>query len=132
MVDCDGNESVRCERRAEPGESGRYAAGTVRQDNKRTPGPRRGHRIARGTAGAEEWHDRGADPLRLLARVGIGRVPDHRAECMCLDAAPIIRLGRKKISRRDADLEDVVGARDIYHCEKDQRQRQKPRPRCSR
>jgi len=84
--------------------------------------------LARGAAGAQERDDGRPDPLRLLARVGCGRVPHHRAECMCLRAAPIVRLSWDKISRGDADVEDRVGARDIYRCKEDQRQRQKPHP----
>ena len=55
MIDCDDDEAVRRECRAEPCESGRCAAVTVGQENERTPGPRRGRRIGRGAAGAEEW-----------------------------------------------------------------------------
>ncbi len=102
--------------------------GTVGQENERTSGPRGGRCIARGAAGAQERDDGRPDPLRLLARVGCGRVPHHRAECMCLRAAPIVRLSWDKISRGDADVEDRVGARDIYRCKEDQRQRQKPHP----
>jgi hypothetical protein len=47
---------------------------------------------------------------------------------MCLGAAPIIRLGRDKISRRDTDLEDGVSARDIYQCDEDKPKRQNPHP----
>src|SRR5258708_1924221 len=87
---------------------------TVGGESERRRGPRRGRRIARGAAGAEERDDGRPDPLRFLARVDSGRVPDYHAECMCLGAAPIVRLGWDKISRGDADLEDSVGARDIY------------------
>ena len=118
MVDCDDDEAVRGERSARR-RPGRRAAVAVGQEVGGRPGPRRGRRIARGAAGAEERDDGRPDPLPFLARVGCGRVPDHRAECMCLGAAPIVRLGWDKISRGDADLEDSVGARDIYRCEEE-------------
>jgi hypothetical protein len=78
------------------------------------PRPRCRLRVARGPAGAEEREDGRPDPLRFLARVGSGWVPDYRAESVCLGAAPIIRLSRNKIARGETDLEYiVVGARDI-------------------
>src|SRR5258708_7274014 len=93
MVDCDDDKAVRRECRAEPSECGRCVAVTVGQEKERTLGPRRGRRIARGAAGAEERDDGRPDPLRFLARVDSGRVPDYHAERMCLGAAPIVKLG---------------------------------------
>src|SRR5499427_1249205 len=61
-------------------------------------GPRRMWRIARGAASAIEREDGRPDPLRFLARLGCGWVPDHCAECVCLGAAPIIWLDWDKIS----------------------------------
>src|SRR5262249_20759569 len=129
--DRDGDEAVSRECRAEPSEIRRRTAETVGQENQGTPGPRRMRRIARGAASTIEREDGRPDPLRFLARLGSGRVPDYCAECVCLGAAPIVWLDWDKISRGDADLEDSVGARrENPHREEDQRQRQKPQPAC--
>src|SRR5215467_1283857 len=89
-------------------------------------GPRRMRRIARGAASAIEREDGRPDPLRFLARLGCGWVPDHCAECVCLGAAPIIWLDWHKISRSDADLEDSVGPRGSPRRDED-RQREHSR-----
>src|SRR5262245_4498992 len=93
-------------------------------------GPLRMRRIARGAASAIEREDGRPDPLRFLARLGCGWVPNHCAECVCLGAAPIIWLDWDKISHSDADHEDSVGPRGNPHREEDQRQRQKPHSAC--
>ena len=48
MIDCDDDEAVRRECRAEPCEFGRCGAVTVGQENERTPGPAAG--VASGAA----------------------------------------------------------------------------------
>src|SRR6185437_2583730 len=127
MIDCDDDKAAPRECRAEPGELERCAAVTVGQDDERTPGSRCRLRITRGVAGAEERDDARPDPLRSLARVRWGRIPDRRAERMCLGAAPIVRLGGNKITRGQTDLKDrVLCARNIWCREKDQPQGQKP------
>src|SRR5262249_17790131 len=128
MVDRDGDEAVRRECRAEPCKPRRHATATVGQENERASGPRRGRHIARGATGADERDYGWPNPLRFLARVSCGRVPDHRAEGVCLGTAPIVRLSWDKISRGDADPEDSVGPRNIYRNEEDQCCRQKPHP----
>ena len=128
MVDGDDDEAVRRQCCTEPGEFGCHAAVAVGQQNEWTPGPCRRRRIARGAAGADERNDCWPDPLRFLARVEGGRVPDHRAERVRAGAAPIVGLGRDEIARGDAGLEDSVGLRNIEHCEEDQRERQQPHP----
>src|SRR5262245_40934374 len=93
-------------------------------------GPRRMRRIARGAARAIEREDGRPDPLRFLARLGCGWVPDYCAEGVCLGAAPIIWLDWDKISRSYADLQDSVGPRRNARRQEDQRQRQKPHSAC--
>src|SRR5262249_18371491 len=126
MIERNRDEAVRRERRAEPPEIGRRAAETVGEEDQRTPGPRRVRRVACGGAGAIEREEGRPDPLGFLARLGRGRVPDHRAECVCLGPAPIVWLDWDKISRGDADLKHSVGASGAYRCKENQRQRQKP------
>ena len=77
-------------------------------------GPAAGSASRAALPAAEEREDGRPDPLRFLARVGSGWVPDYRAESVCLGATPIIRLSRNKIARGETNLEySVVGARDI-------------------
>lgn len=119
MVDCDDDEAVRGERRAEPRKLGRHAAVAVGQHNQRTPWPRCRRCIARGVAGAEERDDARPDPLRFLPRVTRGRVPDRDAKRVDLSAAPIVGLGRDKISDGDADPGDSFGMCRTEHREED-------------
>src|SRR5262245_37859324 len=119
MVDRDDDKAVRCECCAEPSEIGRRTAETVGQENQRTPGPCRMRRIARGAASAIERKDGRPDPLRFLARLGCGRIPDRCAECVCLGTAPVVWFDWDKILRSDADLEDAVGPRENHRREED-------------
>ena len=128
MIDCD--DDITAPREPVPSKASWNAAPPLPWDRTmsgRTPGSRCWLRIARRVASAEQRDDARPGPLRSLARVRFGRIPDRRAERMCFGAAPIVKLSGNKITRGKTDLKDrVLCARNIWCREKDQAQGQKP------
>ena len=112
VVDRGGDIPRPGQRRAQPGEASAGSAGAVRQHDQREFGWRRRERRIGGRAPAVEQRiARRAEGLWLLLRGRIGRIPDHRGQCVLCVAAPLVRLGRHERARRDADLERGCGLR---------------------